>query len=310
MKIRSRFTLSASLIAIAVGLACAGGAGAISIPDTPDGTVTAVAQNLADGHPEVVWMALPPSYQQDITDVTHAFAEKMDPELYNKVFSVANKAVTVLTDKKDIILESKMLESAGEERATVENGWDTGMAFLGTLLTSEISDLEKMKTLNYEDFIKGTGTSLMEQAAAMSANNPEDPYANEFQAKFEAMTVVVKDTEGDNATLVISVPDEDPENVQMTKVEGRWIPSDMADDWADGIADAKLKIEEITPETMAQNKMQAMMMLAMAESFIDQVGQVNSAEELDTLIGGMFGGMMGGMAPPPADDTNDAPSDG
>ena len=312
MKIQSHFARSLAIITIVTSLACAGavGAGSVVIPDTPDGTVKAVAENLAEGRPEVLWMALPPSYQQDITDITHAFANKMDPELYNKTFSLLNKAVVVLTDKKDIIQGSSMIKTVEEDDLdTVEEGWDTAMALLGTLLTSDISDLEKMKTFNYEDFFKGTATALMEQAAAMSAEDPEDPYAKEFQSKFEAMTVELLNTEGDHATLVISAPDEEPEQVEMTRVEGRWIPTDMADDWAEEVAEAKQKIEEITPESLAETKMQAMMMLAMAESFVDQVGQVNSSEELDALIGGMFGSMMGGMGAPPAGAPSEEPGE-
>ena len=52
---------------------------AVDIPSTPDGTVRAVAEGLADRHPEVIWQALPPTYQKDITELTHAFAERMDP---------------------------------------------------------------------------------------------------------------------------------------------------------------------------------------------------------------------------------------
>ena len=50
-----------------------------TLPDTPDGTVTFVAQRLVEHHPEVIWTALPESYRQDLTEVTAAFAEKMDP---------------------------------------------------------------------------------------------------------------------------------------------------------------------------------------------------------------------------------------
>ena len=81
-------------------------ANAVDLPDSPDGTVRVVMQSLADRHPEVLWQALPASYQKDITDLTHAFAEKMDPEIWQTAFRLGNKAVGILRDKKQYILDS------------------------------------------------------------------------------------------------------------------------------------------------------------------------------------------------------------
>jgi hypothetical protein len=97
----------------------------IEIPDTPDGTVRAVSAALADRHPEVLWQALPPTYQKDITELTRTFAGRMDPAVWNAAFGLGRKTVGILRDKKALFLSSSMLQAAGDDRRRIESGWDS-----------------------------------------------------------------------------------------------------------------------------------------------------------------------------------------
>lgn len=290
-------SLFATLCLVGLLISCGGQPGGITIPDTPDGTVQAVATHLADGHPEVLWLALPPSYQADLTEVTHLFAQKMDPELYAKVFDLARKIVTVLGEKKAIILDASMLDALGEDRARVEANWDSALGLCTTLFNSELADLEAMKTLDYNSFLSGTGVKVMADMAAISKNDPEDPYEKEFRNKLTNMTVETVSVEGDRATLKISVPDQDPEEVQLIKVENRWVPAELAAEWQENMTEAKEKLNAMTDEEMAQTRVQAMMGLAMVEGMVDQVAAVTTTEELETMLQGLLGGLMGGGSP-------------
>ena len=104
---RSRRRLLLSAIACcALGIGCdAGGGPVMKIPDSPDGTVTAIYEGLASSQPQVVWDALPARYQQDVTFLVHEFGKKFDAELYDKVFDVARKGVALLKNKKDLLLK-------------------------------------------------------------------------------------------------------------------------------------------------------------------------------------------------------------
>ena len=79
-----RFPYSASVsfvvLTLLVAIGCGGGGGAgLTIPDSPDGTVRVVLDGLVEHQPEVVWRALPPSYQQDVLGLTRDFADTVDP---------------------------------------------------------------------------------------------------------------------------------------------------------------------------------------------------------------------------------------
>lgn len=293
-QMKRRIVLSCVVATAMVALASPADAG---LPDSPDGTVSAVIQSLADRHPEILWQALPPGYQQDISDVTHAAAEKMDPELWDAIFRIGTKVSGVLRDKKEFFLNSSMMNAAGEEKVRVEENWDTAVSALDNFFTSEFSNLETFKTMDWERFLSTTGVELMDRIAELDAQKGEED-VEEMIAKLRATTVETVSQEGDKATVRISAPDEDPEEVPLTRVEGRWVPSDMADDWDSNMAEAKENIANLTEEQMAQAKMQAMMVMGMADAAIDQIAATTTQDEFDQALQGLFGpflGMAGGM---------------
>ncbi len=254
------------------------------LPDSPDGTVKAVLESLADRHPEVLWQALPASYQRDITDLTYAFADKMDPEIWHTAFRLGNRAVGILRDKKQYILESSLMSASGDRRAGVESHWDTAVAALDSLFSSEISDLDSLKRIDWERYLRTSGAEIMNRAHDISAATQGEEADEDVIAKLRQTTVELVSRDGDSATVRVSAPDEDPENVALTLVEGRWVPSDMAKDWDKSIAEAKQNIDDLSEEEMAENKMQVMMFFGMADAVLDQLAAANSTEEFEQAI--------------------------
>ena len=281
---------------IAVALMAAGlPALAAEIPTTPDGTVRAVAAGLADRHPEILWQALPPTYQKDISELTHSFAEKMDPAVWEATFGIGRRLAGLLRDKKDIILSSSMMQAAGEEREQVEGGWDEMVSSLDSFFASKVSNLDAMKTIDWEEYIATTGRDLMNLAAEKSKADGDDTFDREFTQKLLQTEVEVISTEGDNATLRMTAPDEDPEEMQLTRVEGRWVPNDMAKDWDKNVAEARQKLAAVTDEEIQQGSMQAMMMIGMVDGVIAQLETVETTEEFEQALQGVLGPFLGGM---------------
>ena len=275
---------------------------AVDIPSSPDGTVRAVAEGLADRHPEVLWQALPPTYQKDITELTHAFAERMDPAVWEATFALGSRTAGLLRDKKDIILASSMAEAAGEEREQIEGGWDEMVSMFDSFFSSGVSSLDTLKTIDWEKYIATTGKDLMDLAAEKSKADGDDTFDREFTQKLRQAEVEVISNEGDSATLRITAPDEEPEEMQLTRVEGRWVPTDMAKDWDKNVAEAKAKLAALTDEEMQQGSMQAMMMIGMVDGVLAQLETVETAEEFDQAIEGLLGPFLGGMMGPGEDE--------
>lgn len=274
-----------------------------SIPPTPDGTFTTVCKSLANGQPDVLWAALPASYQKQLQeDVVRAFAAKLDPEMYGKGVAVAKKLVGLLKQKRDLILpmvtENPMFQAAKVEKAKVAQNWDKVTGLLETVLTSELGDVARLKSVDIGAFLRGTGGRLMRQAAELSALSADDPYKKEFQAKMSGVKAEVVKAEGDKATVKVSTTGEREETMEFVKVEGKWLPQDMVQGWDRFITDAKAKVAEMKPDAMAAMKPQVMGTLAGFDAALDQVAAAKTSEELVKAMGGIMGQMpffMGGV---------------
>jgi len=289
----SRFLFFQLIALLAVALVSAPSADAADLPESPDGTIKAIYQKLADQHPEIIWQALPASYQQDITDVTRAFAGKMDPEIWSSFFGLANKSVDILRDKKQYILESSLMDAAGEEKVRIEQNWDTVVAILDDIFTSEISDLKKLETIDWEEHLKTIGAEIMGRAQNLSSAKSAEEEDKDLKTLLRQSKIETISQEGNTATVRVSTPGEEPEDIPLTLVEGRWVPTDMAQDWDTKIAEAKEQIATMSEEEMEQNKMQAMMMFGMAEGVLDDLAEVSSKEEFEEAVQAIFGSMMG-----------------
>ncbi|HSN54348.1 MAG TPA: hypothetical protein VLT32_06730, partial [Candidatus Sulfomarinibacteraceae bacterium] len=241
------------------------------------------------------WQALPPTYQRDITELTHGFAAKVDPAVWEAAFGVGRRTAGLLRDKKEIILSSSFLENAGEERDEIASGWDSMVALLDAFFSSEVSKVDALKTMDWERYLATTGRDLMKLAADKSRASGDDAFEREFTQKLKRTEAEVVSRDGDSATVKIITPGEEPEEMELVRVEGRWVPADMAEGWDQDVAEARAKLASITEEEVQQGSMQMMMLIGMADGVIAQLETAETAEEFEQAIQGILGPFLGGM---------------
>ncbi len=277
----------------------------MGLPDSPDGTVKAIAENLVNHQPAIIWQALPESYRNDLAELTGTFAAKMDPVLYDRTLAVVGRAVEVLIEKKPIILESQTAAMSGVNPEQLDQGMGSSLAMVQTLLASEVSTIAGLQAINWETFLQTTGSELLIQAEAIKSEEGEDPLA-----KLSTLEVEVLESTDETAKLRLLIEGEEPEEVDLTRVEGRWVPADLAREWPQMMADARKDLDEMDQEKMDEMKGQALMGLAMAEGLIEQVAMVETAEEFDAMIGPMIQAMMGSMGSMMPEDEDYGPDEG
>jgi hypothetical protein len=105
----------------------------------------------------------------------------------------------------------------------------------------------------------------------------------------------------DTATVELTKPDGTKETVELTRVEGKWVPKAMADEWASKIGEAQAAIAglQIKPE----EKQQAIMITGMASGMIDGFLNAKTQQEFDASIAALLPliqGALPGQGPPPA----------
>ena len=263
----------------------------------PDETVEHVAQGLAEGHPAVMWQALPASYQEDVTGLVHRFAEKMDRDLWNETFRVVAKLTRLLKEKRELILEHPLVaEKVADSGSTdVDGDWEGVVEVIDLLATSELADLDDLATLDIEAFLTGTGERLVGQIAAVSTLAPEGQVGDYLAAaeSLRAVKAEVVSTDGDRATVRIEQPGQDPRTEPLVRVEGKWIPAALADGWESRMAGARESLSKMSGEEMQQNKQMVLLQLSMVEGALDTLLAAETADQFNAGVGAIMGGVMG-----------------
>ncbi len=262
-------------------------------PETPTGAIQAVTQGLNEGKPAVVWEAMPASYQTDLTDMAHTFATKMDAEIYDKAFGILGKVTNVLKTKRDFILNSALTQNAPVDKEKLTTNWNGVVDLFTAITASDVKTLENLKTIDIGKFLQNDGAkifSTLRTVASIQEGNPLEKLAD--------IKVELVQSEDDSATVKITAPDEEEEEIDMIKVEGKWIPKEMAEDWSNMITDGKASLEDMAQNALAEKKPMVIGMMAGVEAAIDQLAQSKTQAEFDKVIGGLMGSMMGGMMGP------------
>lgn len=274
------------------------------VPATPDETVKQVATQLGDGKPEALWDALPASYQTDTTGLVHEFGKTVDQETYNAGFGLVQKLVKILETKKDFILQMPQLQKDQAAKADLEKNWDQVVGFFSKIANCELTDSSKLANLDIRQFLATSGSGIMKDAMALALLAPQKPNDARIDPQImlrNTKAEIVNQTP-DSATLRVSVPGEKPEDQQFVKVEGKWVPKDMADNWNQMVLDAKAGLAKMKAETNKENKDMALAQIKQVDAMLDQVLATKTPDEfmgkIGQIIGMAMGAFMGAMGGP------------
>ena len=267
--------------------------------DTPDATVAALRDAFEKGNVPKLSDFLPASYQSDLTGIVQSFAGKMDPDLWNAGRNLL-KSVGDTFGPKAGILADLVAAPAADVSGTALSAADKAKlsASMGALLkgvsafaASDASTLNALKGGSFETLEKAIATLLPKDAinSALLATG-----TTEGSDLVKSFTVTSKKTL-DNGDVELSTADND--TLTLRKVEGCWVPADIADGWTEFVNGARTAISSIDFSSTEgqQTKMQALMFIPMIQGMVQQLGTANTAEELSTKAQQMFGGLMGGM---------------
>ena len=296
MRVFSIRPISSVIAAAVIAAGCAGANGEVlTIPDTPDGTVREVLDGLAQHRPEVLWRALPPSYQSDVTALAAEFSEAMDPVVFQRAVAVGRKAVVVLQSQKDLIFASELVRNSGIDLEHARASWEHAVFLADSVLASDLARLEAYADLDVENVLATTGRSVMSHAIELGEVIDDGRVMAAQLAALDRTTVSLRNRDGDRATVRIETPDKPPKDVEMIRVEGRWVPAEFAAQWKPAVERARERIAMLRSEEAAQLRVQMLVGIGIVEGFIDQIEQMEDPDEFDEL----FRGVMGGFAPPP-----------
>ncbi len=276
--------------------------------DAPDAMVREAAVAIHDAQPEALWAMLPASYQQDVNDVVKQFGTSMDEEVWAKGTALLPKVITILTEKKDIFL-AYLAESDGEgtsdtaqtDSAQTGKRYQAFLDILTDVSKSCILKLEFLRNPDMQAFLSEDGAPIIQKLVTFAEQPGLLPTEDmdkfiQNRAKLKNIKVTLVEDKGDQAVVMTEI-DDDKTTVALTKVEGKWIPSDMAQDWKQNVTDIKATLTQMAAE-IPQKKQQTLQSLTLVNTMLDSVAKVSTKEELSAVMMGlimMSGSMTGGI---------------
>ena len=220
----------------------------------PDTAVLTLLQGLSANRPDALWEALPESYQNDVSSLISRFAARLHPEAWRWFVQVAGKSRGLLPED----------DSEGAARRS-------GVSLLEWLASGEQADLERLKHPDLGRFLRTRGRLVMadvRQLVAGIASNPEfdaalrdiaGPLPDVFQDP-SLLRTTVKSAEGDDCVLEIQLPVKDPVladlykfDMEFVRVEGKWVPRWLADNWSGLVAAAGEIVDLALPSEHAHD---------------------------------------------------------
>lgn len=284
-----RFTAAAILFAGVLSFAAPATAA-----EAPDVYMQNLLKEISNGNGAAIWNALPKDYQGDIEDLVEDFAKNMDADIWDGAFKVVGKLAKVMKDKKEYIFASDFTKAVPPPQLDeAKKNWDSIVDALHTVATSDISTIEGLKDLDAGEFIEKTGNKIVGGLMKASENTPQ---AAEGLKKLKAAKVTLVSKEGDDAVLKFETDGEEPKEEKYTLVDGKWLPAKMVDDWDDSIEKAKASVAGL--KIPAEQKVQIMQFVGIANTLLDSLQAAKSQEEFDAALKSIQGLIPGAAGPP------------
>ena len=282
----------------------------------PEAEVRLLMDRLQAGDIRALWDSLPESYQADVNEIVQTFGQNMDTEIWNAGRRVLGKLMKVLDGKKDFILGYPALQQVEMDMAVVDRNWDAVVGLLDAIFRSELTDLEKLKEFDGTAFMDGSGKVIFESVMSLVKAMEQDvdpdslPIPMEFPGMetpsldFANVQISTVSRDGDTAVLRLTRPDGQTEDEEAVRIEGKWLPKDMVDQWAEGVEASKEFLTMVMPEQLKEAKpmlLSPLSPLRMVEGVLDQLLAAEDQAAFDEVIDGIME-MVGGMLGPGDDD--------
>ncbi|MFM8285949.1 MAG: hypothetical protein ACKOGA_04390, partial [Planctomycetaceae bacterium] len=297
-----------------------GGAEASATPRVaagdPAAAVRQVLQGLEKRRLRAVWDFLPGSYQSDLQRITRQVGERMDPTLWKRAWAIPPRLAQLMRERGEW-----MLQPAGNTPTRPDAPQPLTAAdlkqladCLDLLANSELGDTSRLQTVDLGAWCDRVGGMVLGQVEVFARRMPGDSLAQTL-AVLSDVQVQSAERSGDEATVQLSTPGGAPVPVEYVRVEGKWIPRDLAEGWVEGLGQAQARLAVyLNSENLESNRPQWESVLAATEEWLTRLERAEGKEKFDFAwaqgvqnVLTIVAGLSGPDSAPPGDDAGTAP---
>ena len=268
-------------------------------------TVTTFAGYIVVGDVAGIWGLMPLSYRADLDGIVKIVTTEMDKEVFEAVVTVLDRVMIAVEKNKEKLVQ-QISAFAGPEAPAK----DITMAVDGILdawkgiKAAGFDKYDTFAAFDLNKFMNEQGGAVAKGLLDMAKASGNTEVTEFFKLAASLKVETIEET-ADKAKLKITFGDE-TEDGELVKVEGYWIPEDMAKDWDE----VKGSLAE-TKEAMAEIKKSKDEILATLKQIEPVLAQFEASGDLMAVMGAMGGGMGGppaggDIAPPPEEEAPEA----
>jgi len=257
---------------------------------TPDGSLRAVSEAMADNHPEVFWDSMPASYREDVTELVHTFAEKINPVTWKRSFALIEKTALVAREKSSFVVNSPFIMAypAADE---LRGNWDVVAHALDVFTQSGLNDLDRLKTVDPREIIAETGGKLLTQVSQWEESEAAQGEIS-LKEKLEKMQITVLEQDEARARLRVETPGGEAREEHYLWIEERWVPEEIAADWDARVSEMRERIAGLeSASTAVTPTLEAA--FGAVEGILDSLAAAQTQEEFDAGLQQASGIVMG-----------------
>lgn len=208
----------------------------------------------------------------------HLIAEKVDAEIYYKSFDIIRRITDVARRQENFILNTKFGGKFSDENlAKIVIAWPSIINFSECISNSEISDLAGLQSFDGRSFFDNIVSSFIGFTKDSSLSSGE-------RNPFEYSNIDLLETNNNRTILSLTSPDGTADRIEFTNLQGRWIPTCIADGWVKTITKIKRKLGAINPKDIAKNKAQVITLLSMFEVALMQIEIAETQIQFDQSV--------------------------
>ena len=214
---------------------------------------------------------LPPSYAADLEHLVHEFAKAMDKEIFDKIVALTDRVSAILVKQKGEVVKVVAGFGLPAEEEDIKKAIDAAADAWVMLKKMGFTDLEKLKTFSLEKFAREDAQKLVEKAFAL-ADSVQKTQVDMALAVLSGVRVEVLETTKDDKwgdVVKMSVVGE-AEEFKMVKVDGKWVPTEMAEEWDGAMQKAMKGVKEMGVE-LPNAKTEILAQFTVIETMVDQI---------------------------------------
>lgn len=232
----------------------------------PKDTIESAVKSMSKNAPQELWNDLPLSYQKDVNDAVRGFGAKVDTELVAAVADFLKFVADTLEKNRAKLIEHPDVRALSSDPAVRADVFDSAITVVRDILNSEISSTDRMKSFDGGKFLKQLADATDRFASAASKITPGDSLTKQRE-RFGKATVRLLSENESTATVEVTVPDLPTKQLQLVKVEGKWIVKELQDSW--GQVKGVLAMLDKQAEEVNKMKAQVLPALTMGRGVVE-----------------------------------------